>query len=67
MKAFQKDWGLTQDGIIGPRTWEKLLSTPEAPEKPKEPEKLYTVTVKNATRAIADEIQKKYGGTITEQ
>lgn len=67
VKAFQKDWGLKQDGIIGPKTWEKLRSTPEAPEKQAEKEKLYKVTVKGCTRAVADEIQAKYGGTITEE
>lgn len=29
VKAFQKDWGLTQDGVAGPRTWEKLETTQE--------------------------------------
>lgn len=28
VKQFQTDWGLTPDGIIGPRTWEMLSSTP---------------------------------------
>ena len=30
-------------------------------------EKLYKVTVKGCTRAVADEIQAKYGGTIKEE
>ena len=38
IRAFQKDWGLEQDGVTGPRTWE-LLTT--APVK----EKTYTVTI----------------------
>ena len=42
--------------------------TPPAPApKPAEKEKLYKVTVKGCTRAVADEIQAKYGGTITEE
>lgn len=28
VKAFQRDWDLTVDGIIGPKTWEMLESTP---------------------------------------
>ena len=28
VKAFQRDWGLTQDGIIGEKTWAMLDSTP---------------------------------------
>lgn len=63
VKAFQKDWGLKQDGIIGPMTWEKLRSTPEAPEKPAEPEKTYTVTVKGLTRAQAEELTGRYPGS----
>lgn len=28
VKQFQQDWGLSVDGIIGPKTWEMLDSTP---------------------------------------
>ena len=30
VKQFQQDWGLSVDGIIGPKTWEMLDSTPTA-------------------------------------
>ena len=59
VKAFQKASGLKVDGIAGPKTWEALNAA--------DPAKLYTVTVTGCTRAVADEIQAKYGGTITEQ
>lgn len=62
VKAFQKDWGLTQDGIIGPRTWERLLS---APEKPKE--KKYKVIVKGLTEEQAKELTGKYPGSNMEE
>ena len=62
VKAFQKDWGLKVDGIAGPETQKMLDSTPEKQEP-----KLYTVTVKGCSRSVADEIQAKYGGTITEE
>jgi hypothetical protein len=38
VRTFQRDWGLEQDGIIGPMTWKMLLSSPAK-------EKTYSVTV----------------------
>lgn len=63
VKAFQKDWGLQQDGVIGPRSWEKLLSTPETPEQPAEPEKTYTVTIRGLTREQAEKLTGEYPGS----
>ena len=60
MKAFQKDNGLTVDGIVGPKTWAALGST-TAPAK----ETFYTVTIPRQTKAVADEIISKYGGSMT--
>ena len=59
VKAFQKAHGLLADGVVGKQTWAALNTA--------DPAKLYTVTVKDCTKAVADEIQKKYGGTITEE
>lgn len=59
VKAFQKDWGLTQDGIVGPKTWERLMST-----VPPAAEKTYTVTITGQKKAVADEIISRYGGTM---
>lgn len=53
VRAFQKDWGLTQDGVIGNETW-KYLTT--APVK----EKIYTVTIGGLNRNQADELKNKY-------
>lgn len=62
VKQFQKDQGLTADGIVGEKTWAALEKASAAPAPA---EKLYTVTVKHCKKAVADEIEKKYGGTVT--
>ena len=59
VKHFQRDWGLTQDGVCGPETWERLLTTLEKP-------KHYTVTLTNLSKSEADDLVKKYNGTIKE-
>ena len=58
VKAFQKDWGLKEDGVVGEKTWERLTTAPEKP-------KFYTVTIAHLTKEQADEIVNKYGGVIT--
>ena len=59
VKAFQKDRGLSADGVVGAKTWEEL-------EKPAEAA-MYTVTITGLTAAKADEIVGKYGGTKQKQ
>lgn len=46
VKAFQRDWDLKQDGIIGPKTWKMLESTPVV--------KTYTVHIPHVPEAQAD-------------
>ena len=53
---FQKDSGLTADGIVGKNTWAAL----DSGEK-----HLFTVTVPHLSQSVADEIVKKYGGVMT--
>ena len=60
VKAFQKKNGLSQDGIIGQKTWAKLLEEKSEPA----PETKYTVTIKGQGREKAEEIISKYGGTM---
>ena len=62
VKAFQKANGLNADGVIGKNTWAKLLQGQPAEEQP---EKRYTVTIKDLDKATAEELVKMYGGEIT--
>ena len=55
VKAFQKDNGLTADGICGRNTWAALEEGKTT---------LYTVTVQHVSRSVADSIVKTYGGTM---
>ena len=54
VKAFQKDHGLTVDGVIGQKTWYALDGA--------EPAILYTVTIKGVTESQADALIKQYPG-----
>ena len=62
VKAFQKKNGLQQDGIIGPKTWAKLLDSKQA-----EVQQKYTVTIRDLDKTTAEEITAKYGGEMTAQ
>ena len=52
VKQLQKDAGLVQDGVIGPRTWAVLDSS--------EPVQLYKVIVPHLTASEADALMEKY-------
>lgn len=55
VKAFQRDRGLTVDGVVGRNTWAALEDGKTA---------LYTVTVQHVSKTVAEDIINKYGGTM---
>ena len=59
LKEFQRDHGLTQDGVAGPKTWEALqAAVDKIAEKPAE--ERYTVTIKGLTKGQAEELCKAW-------
>jgi hypothetical protein len=56
VKAFQRDWDLTQDGVIGPVTWSYLSSTPVKIE--------YTVTIPHLSLKDAEALAALYNGAV---
>ena len=62
VKAFQKDWGLKQDGIAGPETQKMLNSVPG-----QQKEKTYRVIVRGLTEAQGKELTGKYPGSNMEE
>lgn len=63
VQAFQRKYGLEADGIVGPKTWAKLLEvTANIKEETAKPDTdgMYNVTIEGLTKADADELVKKY-------
>ena len=67
VKEFQRDHNLTQDGIVGNKTYAALT---DAVNKLSDsaPAKKYSIAIHGLTKAQADEIKKQYpGATVTEE
>lgn len=63
VKKFQRDHGLTADGICGPKTWAALNAAHPGPEpKPAPTEEKYTVTITGLTKDAAEKICKEWSG-----
>lgn len=58
VKQFQRDNGLSVDGVTGKNTWNAILSGGTT---------LYTVTIQHVSKSVADDIIKKYGGTMKKE
>ena len=58
VKQFQRDWGLTEDGVAGPKTWEMLESTQEK-------KKTFRVVFSGLNESEAKALLEKWpGGTM---
>lgn len=55
VKAFQKNNGLTADGICGKNTWSAIDSGKTT---------LYTVTIQHVSKSVAENIVGQYGGVM---
>ena len=55
VKQFQKDWGITQDGVIGPQTWGLLTTVPVNSGT-------YTVTISGLSQEQAETLCNNYPG-----
>lgn len=60
VKQFQRDWGLTEDGIVGGATWRTLLSSPVQEHK-------YRVIITGLTNAEAHKLAAEWPGAIVEE
>lgn len=55
VKQLQSDHGLVSDGVTGKLTWEVVMSGEQ---------KFYSVSVPHLSKSVAEEIVKKYGGSM---
>lgn len=63
VREFQRDHGLAQDGICGPKTF-AALDDAMAKLDAKPAEEKYTVTIRGLSKEVAQEITAKYGGEM---
>lgn len=57
VKEFQRDHGLSQDGICGPKTWAALIETVDRLKPQPEPAKTYTLIISGLDRTQAEAIK----------
>ena len=63
VREFQRDNGLEQDGVCGPKTWQALQAAVD--KITVKPEMKYRVTISGLTADKAKEITQLYGGVIS--
>ena len=61
VKEFQRDHGLSADGITGSKTWKAI------DESSSEGAGLYTVTIQHVSKRVAEGIIEKYGGNMVKE
>ena len=66
VKEFQRDHGLTQDGVVGPKTWTALQDAVNKISDKPPPAELYSVVIPHMTAAQADAVIKQYPGAFKE-
>lgn len=64
VKEFQRDHGLSQDGVCGPKTWAALQEAVDR-LKPKPAEERYTVTITGLTKEQAEELCRTWKGATS--
>lgn len=57
VKEFQRDHGLSQDGICGPKTWAALIDAVDRLKPQPEPAKTYTLIISGLDRTQAEAIK----------
>ena len=62
VKAFQKDHGLSVDGVCGPKTWDALDKAMDDHDKPQPVEDTYTVMITGLDLTQAKAIAANYPG-----
>ena len=69
VKEFQRDHGLTVDGVCGPMTWDALQKATDALNPPSgDTDRYYTVCIHHLDKTQADALKNNYpGATVTEE
>lgn len=61
VREFQRDHNLSQDGVVGPLTWDTLQKASEAIKQPSEnTDEYYTVHIKHLTKTQAEALKNTY-------
>lgn len=63
--AFQRKYGLTVDGICGPKTWAKLVEVTNGKKKEEETGTLVSILIPDISEKEAAELKKKYSKAVT--
>ena len=66
VKAFQRDYGLTADGVVGPKTWAVLIEGTGMPNEPTEEEKPQEPAISDQyTQIETTELTELYNAAVS--